>query len=130
MFRALLCTAVLTVALTAAHAEAGKFSFGGGSHSNRNNHWNRNYRHNYSHNYRHTYRSPVVKCYYQVCFYQADWTYKQHRVFTHLHDAQAFARQYQSHGHYASVSKTYSPYYNGPRLLVAPHAPAHNAWLP
>ncbi len=130
MFRIILCTAALTIAATAANAEAGKFSFGGGgSHSNHNHNWNHNHHHH--HNYHRTYHAPVVKCYYQVCFYNADWAYKQHKVFNYLHEAQAYAHSLQHHGYYASVSKTCTPYYAGPRLIVPHHAPVvHNAWLP
>jgi hypothetical protein len=148
MFRIILCTAALTIAATAANADAGKFSFGGGgnhgghnhsnhnhnnhsNHHHHNNHHQHNYHHNH-HNHHNHYVAPVVRCYYQVCFYNADWAYKQHKVFNYLHEAQAYAHSLQLHGYYASVSKTHSPYYGGPRLIVPHHhAPVvHNAWLP
>lgn len=136
MFRALLCTAALTLALTASHAEAGKFSIhlgGGGNHSgiSFNNHHNNNHCYNNNcHRYPPVYHAPVVTCYYQVCYFHPDWVYKQHKCFTCLHDAQAFAYQVQLSGCYASISKTCTPYYAGPQLLVPGHAPVQNAWMP
>ena len=128
MFRTLLCTAVLTaVAMTAAHAEAGKFSikFGGG-HGNHGFNWNHNKHHNHHHHKYHYHYKPAVKCYYQVCFTCDAWGYKKHEVFTCPHEAQAYAYQLQKYGYWVSVSKTCTPYPAG--HIIYKHG--HNHWLP
>lgn len=142
MFRTLLCTVALTIALTAAHAEAGgfKFSIGGGNkgHNNHhhNNHHNNHHFNNHHNNYHHNhypkvYHAPVVKkCYYQVCFYHASWGYKKHERFTCLHDAQAFAHQLQHNGYYTSISKTCTPYASGHIIYNHGHGHIHNSWMP
>ena len=137
MFRTLLCTAALTIALTAAHAEAGgfKINIGGGNHKgNHGINWNIGHNNNHHHNnyhynkYPQVYHAPVVKCYYQVCFYHPSWCYKKHEPFTCLHDAEVFAHQMQLNGYYTSISKTCTPYASG--HIIYNHGHIHNSWLP
>ena len=132
MFRTLLCTAALAVAFTAASAEAGKFkiNFGGGGGGHKGIQWNIGKHHghhnHYRHNHYHKVYKPVVKCYYQVCFYHEAWGYKKHEVFTCLHDAEAFAYKMRHLGYWAAISKTCTPYPSGHII----YNPGHNTWLP
>ena len=137
MIRTLICTAALTIiALTTAHAEAGKFkiNFGGGGKGHHgisfghNKHHN-NYHHNkYRHNHYHKVYKPAVTCYYQVCFYHESWGYKKHERFTCQHDAEAFAHKMSHLGYWTSVSKTCTPYPSG--HIIYNHGHIHNKWLP
>ncbi len=125
MIRAILCTLALTVALTAANAQAGKFkfSFGGGGHSNQNQNFHHNH-HNYQQNYQHhkQYHAPVVvtPCYYQVCYTHPAGTFQKHEIFPSLYEAQNFAAKVQHLGYLATVSK-----YHPPQAAAV----GHN-WLP
>jgi len=130
MIRALLCTAALTVALTAAHAEAGgfKLKFGGGKHGIS---WNHGKHHNNHHHYRHKvrrYHAPAAKCYYQVCFHCDAWGYKKYEVFDCLSEARAFAHRLEHRGYYVTITKTCSPYPSGHKIYKPLHN--HHHWLP
>ena len=147
MYRTVLCTALVAIAMTAAQAEAGKFKFKfGGGHNNHGNHGGHNHHnnnhkyhgfwHNNHHNHHHhnhhvkVYRAPVVKCYYQVCFYADHWTYKQHKTFSTLHAAEVFAHDLKHAGYHVSISKSCHAHYTGPQLLVPKHLDIHHAWMP